>query len=254
MSIFKHTQVQLPESAIFKISPSQISKFFDYPVLWYKSEVLGEKDFNGNTATTIGTAMHYIAEQYALSQLNDTPLDSAALKETIEADLSVLNNPDVDKTKVRNIYKDMGTALINEYLRYNLPTEIESELVTEIRDGIFVGGSCDNLTNSIVVDYKSASKKPNTDKIPWNYYIQLMAYAYMYRAQGKHVDRIRLVYTVQPTATLPIRVFTVTQQITVADWKAIEDVLTLITDTVLLSIKQPELKYLLFKSMQLKES
>jgi hypothetical protein len=105
----------------------------------------------------------------------------------------------------------------------------------------------------MVVDYKNVGQKPG-DAIPWNYYIQLMAYAYMYKKQHNiPIDRIRLVYTVRPTKTLPVRVFVVTQQIGERDYQAIEDVLTLIADTVLLSMKDPSLNYLLFKSMQLKE-
>lgn len=104
----------------------------------------------------------------------------------------------------------------------------------------------------IVTDYKSTSAKPKTDAIPWNYYIQAMAYAKMFKDRGDYVDRIRIVYVVRPTKTLPIRVFTVTQLITDKDWEAIDNALTIIADTILLSKEKPELNYLLFKSMQLK--
>lgn len=251
--IFEHTQVALPEDAVFKISPSQIAKFFEYPVIWYKEEVLGDKQFKGNTATVLGTAVHYVAEQYALSKMNKTELDTDAIAEQIETELDELDNPDVNHGDVLSLYQEMSSALINEYLAHNIPTEVESELVMPVKKGIYLGGSCDNFTNGTVVDYKNVGTKPNTDKIPWSYYIQLMAYAKMYQSQGKHVDRIRLVYTVRPTKTLPVRVFTVTQSITDKDWKAIDNVLTLITDTILLSQELPNLTYLLFKSMQLKD-
>lgn len=108
-------------------------------------------------------------------------------------------------------------------------------------------------TPATIVDYKNVSTKPKTDKIPWNYYIQLMAYAWMCKQEGIEIDRIRLVYTVRPTKTLPIRTFVVNQMIYEKDYQAVEDVLQLISDTILLSFEKPELNYLLFKSCSLKE-
>ncbi len=258
MSIYTHTQVQLPTNARFKISPSKIADFFSYPVLWYKSEVLGESQFTGNTASVLGTSIHYIAEQYGLSQINGTTPDPVGWSSTIERDLTDLDNQNVDKDEVRSLYKDMSSLLVNDYLIDNPPTEVESELYAEVKDLVYVGGSCDNytktgITSGTVVDYKSTSKKPS-DKIPYNYYIQAMAYAYMYKSQGKPVDRIKLVYVVRPTKTLGVRLFEVSHQITKADWRAIEDALTIIADTILLTKKSPELTYLLFKSMQFKDT
>jgi CRISPR/Cas system-associated exonuclease Cas4 (RecB family) len=146
----------------------------------------------------------------------------------------------------------MASALVNEYLAHNIPTEVEQSLVSEIKDGVYLGGTCDSLTNDIIVDYKNVATKPKTDKIPWNYYIQLMAYAYLYRAKGVDINRLRIVYTVRPTKTMGVRVFVVDHQVTQSDWQAIEDVLTLIADSYLLAQAKPEYTHLLFKSMALK--
>lgn len=250
--IFKHTQVELPQNAVFKISPSQIASFFNYPINWYKSEVLGESTFTGNTAAVLGTAIHYVAEQYAKHAIAGTMLNPNLLKKELEAQLAELDNPDVDKDEVLGLYRDMSMALVNEYLSTNTPSLVEYSTVAEVKNGIYVGGSVDNRTGSVIVDYKNVGTKPNTDTIPWNYFIQLMAYAWADKQRGIETDILRLVYTVRPTKTLPIRVFEVNHQITRADWQAIEDVLTIISNTVLLSIENPELNYLLFKSMQLK--
>lgn len=243
---FDHIKVPLPEDCIFKISPSSISKFFDYPVVWYKDQVLGEVQFKGSTASVLGSIVHGLAEAYAKGE--------ATTKEMVTPYLVKYKfNTDVNITKVESLYPDMAKALINEYIRHNPPTEVERSMCHETKDGVYVAGTFDNRTGTIMVDYKNVSKKPKTDKIPWNYYIQLMAYAWMARQEGIEIDRIRLVYTVRPTTTLPIRVFKVTQVITEDDYTAIEDVLEIITDTVLLSRSNPELNYLLFKSMQFKE-
>jgi len=252
MSIYTHTQVELHKDAKFKISPSQIASFFDYPSVWYKQEVLGEKQFKGNTATVLGTTVHYVAEKYAEAIMTKQPLDVDALELEITKDLEELDNSDVDKEEVLSLYQMMSEELINQYLSSNTPTQIEYQTVAEVGEGIYVGGSVDNRTNGTITDYKSATTKPRTEKIAWNHFIQLMAYAWSDKQKGILTERIRIVYVVRPTKTLPVRVFTVTQQITAKDWKAIEDVLTIISDTMLLVKEKPELAYLLFKSMSLK--
>lgn len=245
-TIFDHVKVPLPGDCTFKISPSAISKFFEYPVIWYKEQVLQEVQFKGNTASVLGSIIHGIAECYA----TDKPVS----REMIEPYLTKHKfNTDVNINEIRDLYPDMSAALINEYIRHNKPTEVEQSLCCQIKDGIYLAGTFDNLTGTTIVDYKNVTMKPNTDKIPWNYYIQLMAYAWMLRQTGKTVDRIRLVYTVRPTKTLPIRVFVVTQVITETDYQSITDVLTLISETVLLIKSNPELTHLLFKSMALKQ-
>lgn len=257
MSIFTYEQIELPNNAIFKISPSQIPKFFEYPVVWYQEQVLGEKTFEGNTATVLGTAIHYIAEMYAQARINNTVIDTDKWSMDIEKSLLNLNNQQVDIAQVSSLYQPMSEQLINQYLSTNVPTEIEQQLYSHLDNGVYVAGTCDNLTvtgnSGTVVDYKNVAKKPNTDKIPWQYYIQLMAYAYMYKQQGYTIDRLRIIFTVRPTKTIGPRVFVVNHQITDKDWKAIKDVLTIIADTVTLSFDQPNLNYLLFKSMQLKD-
>lgn len=245
-TIFDHVKVPLPEDCIFKISPSAISKFFEFPVIWYKEQVLGEVQFKGNTASVIGSIVHGLAECYTRG------IETS--REMVEPYIAKHQfNTDVNVSQVRELYPDMAAALINEYVRHNKPTEVEKSMCHQVKDGVYVAGTCDNITNTIMVDYKNVSTKPNTEKIPWNYYIQLMAYSWMCKQEGIEIDRIRLVYVVRPTKTMGVRVFKVTKVITEADYRAIEEVLEIITDTILLSKSNPELNYLLFKSMQLKE-
>ena len=51
---FEYNEIDTPDG-MFKISPSGISTFFDYPVIWYKRNFLGEDEFKGNTASYLGT-------------------------------------------------------------------------------------------------------------------------------------------------------------------------------------------------------
>ena len=252
MSIYTHTHVPVPEDGRFKISPSAISKFFEYPVNWYKEHILGESGFTGSTSSVLGTSCHYVAEQYALSQINGTPLDTEQLKATINADLDALDNPDINIDEIKSLYPDMATTLVQEYVSRNIPTHVEHAVCAEYDHGIYVAGSIDAIQGTTIVDYKTTATKPRTDSIPWHYYIQLMAYAWACKKQGITIDRIRIVWVCRPTKTLGPRVFVVNQQISSADWQAIDDVLRIMTDSILLHEAQPELDYLVFKSMQFK--
>ena len=251
---FEYTQVSIPKDGIFKISPSQIDKFFSYPTIWYRENFLGEKDFIANTATVLGTIVHGIAESSALNE-NLSPEEIHEKVETyiMETANKLPLGETLDIKLIKQLYPVLAPLLINEYVAKNPPTEVEAQLCALVKDGVYVAGSCDNMTNGTIVDYKNVTTKPKTDSIPFNYKIQLLAYAFAYRARGEEIDRIRLVYTVRPTKTLPARIFEVNEVISDDDWKLIEDTLELIADTVVLVKKQPELAYLLFKSMKLKE-
>ena len=247
-SIFDY--VNIDTGGRFKISPSQISKFFDYPTIWYKEQILGESEFNGNTATTLGTIIHAFAESFA----NGNPISRDDVEEYFEhlkKTRGVGGDP-INFNEIRELYPDMASLLINEYVRHNMPDSTEDQLLAPITDDVVVAGSCDNRTNSIVVDYKNVSTKPNTNAIPFGYKIQLLAYAYMYRHSGQDIDRIRLVYTVRPTKTLPVRTFTVTEVVKAEDWEMIENTLKLIAESVEKIKTNPELTHLIFKSYKLK--
>jgi len=247
---FSYTQVELPDDAVFKISPSQIDNFFSSPVVWYKEQILGQKVFEGSTATELGTIIHAVAEAYAKSE--------STSRDEIEEYLLTISNPDVDKNLIRDLYPMMAEALINEYVSTNPPTEVEYQTLAHVKDGVYVGGTVDNRTgtreSSTIVDYKNVSTKPNTNSIPFGYKIQMLAYAYADRERGIDTDRIRLVYTVRPTKTLPVRVFVVNHMIQESDWLLIEGVLDLIAESVLAVKKDPTLTHLIFKSMSLKKA
>lgn len=248
---FSYTHIKIPDCS-FKISPSGISKFFDMPSIWYKEHILGEAGFEGSTASVLGTVIHAIAEAYAKGE--DTS------RELVDAYLDTINKnrkvtlPLIDTDEIKSLYPDMSMTLVNEYVRKNPPTEVEQPIYTKVLDDIYVGGTCDNLTGDTVVDYKNVSKKPNTETIPFGYLIQLLAYARCYKDNGTPINRVRIVYTVRPTKTLPVRVFTVTHTITPDDWELIDNSLLLIAETVQAVRENPLITHLLFKSYKLKEA
>lgn len=248
---FSYNDIQIPDCS-FRISPSQISKFFEYPAVWFRENFLGEKGFTASTSTVLGTIIHAAAESY----VDGTPIT----REQIESYLSQvqrsqpLDQPAIMVEEIRSLYPDMSMALVNEYVRKNKPTATEEAVHTKVLDDIYVGGTCDNRTRDIVVDYKNVSTKPNTDSIPFHYLIQLLAYAYCYRAMGTPITKVRLVYTVRPTKTLPVRVFVVNHIITDDDWDLISSTLQLMALTIQKHREDPTLIPLLYKSLKLKDT
>jgi hypothetical protein len=263
--IFKYTKLDIP-GASFKISPSSIGKFFNYPKIWYEENVLNKKSFTASTSTVLGTVMHAAASNYA----EKIPFTREMVEEYITemARSQPLTEDAIQLDVIRNAYPSMAMTLINDYIRLNKPTEVEKSLWCPILDDIYIGGTCDNRTGDTIIDYKSYSSATEPTKISFDYKIQALAYAYMFRYNGIPINRIRLVYVNRPIDTTgisektgkpigkitPPRVTVLTELITEDDWKLIEDTLILIAESIKAVRAHPDLTHIIFKSMSLKEN
>lgn len=248
----------LPSTAKFKISPSAINNFFAKPHDWFRSEVLGEDTFLGNTASVLGTIVHFCAEEYTKKQTVDV--------EEIEKFLSEIDNPDVNIDYVKNQWKPMAQALIDNIRAQGLPQRSEEMIKNEIIPDYFVAGSCDAVLGDCVVDYKTTSQLTPPTAIPPYYRYQLLAYAYMYNKIGIPINRIRIKWitnnavgrisekTGKPMKDYPATVADCTETITNEDMDFIESILKLICETVAYYKANPSLAYILFRDYRLKES
>jgi RecB family exonuclease len=182
-------------------------------------------------------------------------------REQIDKDLAdyllLCPNPEVDETQVKIDYPLVSATVVNQYL---LPAnaksgvlEVEKKVVAKVMDGIYVAGTCDRIEGDCVVDFKTVASKPNELAIPFGYKIQLLAYAFALRRLGYEINRIRLVYGVKPTKKLSARCYVVTEEIDYMAEKLVNDTLRLIGESVIAVRQHPELAYLIFKSMDLKE-
>lgn len=251
--MFQYERPELPEDCIHAISPSQIDKFFSLPKIWYNECYKGEApEFKGSTATVTGTICHYIYEMVTKKQ--------KVTREQINKDLNdyllLCPNPEVDATQVMMDYPLVSETVVNQYL---LPAnshggvlEVEKKVCAKVMDGIYIAGTCDRIEGDCVVDFKTVSTKPNEQAIPFAYKIQLLAYAYTLRKLGYEINRIRLVYGVKPTKKLSARCYVVTEEIDYMAEKLVNDTLRLIGESVIAVKQHPELAYLIFKSMDLK--
>ena len=247
----------LPEGA-FRISPSSVAKFNDKKWEWYQENILGNKQFLGNTASVLGTCVHRVAESYI--QLGK--VDKSEIYAYID---SMKDNPDVDRDYVASQFGPMGEALI-DYLRvFGIPERSEETIITELEGGVYVGGTADAVIGDTLIDFKTTSKTSIEEGyIPNNYKWQLLTYAYIYRKLGVDINRVRIVWitnnivgrisekTGKPLKDYPAQVIPCTHCITDEDMKFIEDYLKLIAETYLASKKYPELTYLLYSDYRLK--
>jgi len=231
-----------------KLSPSGLANFFSNPSNWYRDTFTDENTFKGNTGSTIGTIIHGVCESVAKNE----PVD----REVVEAYIDSIDNEDVDKAEVREHWYGMSHALVNEYVLKQPPELIEYQTKCEVAKGIWLAGTIDGVylnSGGILLDYKSARTKPNTETIPFNYKTQMMAYSYMLKQEGKEINQLRIAYVSRKTKTLPPRVFVVNHIITKEDWDDFDDILKLVVETIQLEQEHPEYRHLLYKSMNLKE-
>lgn len=256
--IFEHTKVEVPNKDFIRISPSTISKFFEYPSVWFLDYLTKDpKSFIGNTSTFLGTCCHHIYETYSKN-----PEEFIKNKEEIYTNLNkelhkhLMSNlqlrAEVDEESILSKYPVIAREVVNTYISATLPDEIEKSVYAQIEDyDIYIAGTIDNITKNIIVDYKTVGTKPNTESIPFHYKIQLLAYWYILDKLGHKMDWIRIVYGVAPTKTIPSRCFVVTERISDEDKELITNTLKLMAESIKKCKEDSSLIPLIFKSMKL---
>lgn len=269
MNYFQYNDGKDITKGAFRISASQVSKFFDTTSQWYHEHLLGAEGFAGNTATELGNCVHVGIEMF----VRDGKIDY----EAIETYLDTLNNPDIDVAHIRNQYGPMLDAVI-PYVRRNRPTEVEKFVFHEILPGIGAGGSIDALRGPMkeledgtivypdgvtIMDWKTTGVKTPPTKFSRNYWFQQMTYAWILKQQGINVKWIKLVYITQnetgrvsektrkPLKDYPSQVSSVTEEVTEDALELIGSCLRLIAESVKTWNEQPELRHLLAQDMRL---
>lgn len=258
----EYVKTKAPEDNAYVISPSSFGKFVHQPWNWYREQVLELDKFTGNTASVLGTIVHYCAEQAA----NRLEVDHDMIYEFVQN-----LDPEVyDREEIMEHYFTMANVLIQDYVLRNkiIP---ESQFVYKLGmvDGTpyYVGGTIDALQgdkNSILIaDYKTHSNKREPTAITGNYRIQLLVYAFILTRLGYNVDRIRLVYVSKPTGGeisektgkrlkyYPSKVTVLTDPVTEEDLLYIESMLSLAVDSMTATKRYPELDYVIWHDPRL---
>lgn len=253
---FSYNPGDVPEGA-FKISPSQLSRFFDNTREWVGEFFLDEPGFKGNTMSNLGNVVHGLAEM----SMSGEPVDYAKA----EAFIDSLEDPEIDKAFIRRNYQPMFEALQSQFL-WNATGTPEVFLKEEIAPGVFLGGSIDLLNDEEVTDYKATSALNAPTDVRRAYYFQQMCYVWLARKKGMNIKRFRLVYitthevgrisekTGKPMKDYPTTVSHVVHEVTDSDIELIEGVMKLVADFVLAWKAYPEIRHVLAQDYRLKGS
>ena len=247
----------VPDNAI-RISPSQLSKFFDSTSLWYRETLLGEAGFLGSSASELGSCVHAAAAM----TFDTGHVDMTAINNYI----SSISNPDVDTAVIREQLPHM-IPLISDYVRRNRPSTSEEFLSYQLRPGIYVAGTLDAYSsNGILTDYKTTSSKTAPTTIPRSYYFQLMTYAWLLRKHNRIITQLRLVYvtrfidggisdkTGKLLKSYPSELHTINHLITDEDWQLIDGCLSVIADSIQLWQTHPEYRHILAQDNRLRQA
>ena len=252
---FEYNNGEDVTNGAFRISASQLSKFFDRTSEWYHENLLGAEGFTGNTATNLGTVVHAGIESYVL--------EGFANYAAIEEYLSSITDPEIDVGYIRNQYPYMIEAVI-PYVQDHMPTEVEKFVFHEILPGIGAGGSIDALRGDTIMDWKTTSSKTPPTRFSRNYWFQQMTYAWVLKQQGIDIRFLKLVYITQNETgrvsektgkTLkdyPSEYSVVTEEVTQDGLDLIESCLQIVAESVQTFRDKPELRHLLAQDGRLK--
>lgn len=258
-----YVSTPIPEDGVFKISPSAFSKFVERPHAWYREEVLKEDVFEYNTASVLGTVVHYCAQQVASNK--DVDMDE------IHAYISSKQpNEEYMPETVKAQFVPMAERLVNDYvLERPQPLHVEEQFCALVKDGYYAAGTADLIEgikdDCMVTDYKTYSSKTKPRTIPQHYKYQLLVYAWILTQLGYTVTRVRLVYvnrhiegeisekTGKQMKSYPPEVTVLTDTIEPGDLEFIEGLLKLCVDSCEASKKHPELAHVIWHDPRLAE-
>jgi hypothetical protein len=239
----------------FRISASQLSKFFDRTSEWYHENLLGEEGFTGNTATYLGTVVHAGIEMFVREgDVNWEELNNYVMS---------IDHPEVDMYHVLSQYEPMISAVL-PFVEENKPTEVEKFIFHEILPGIGVGGSIDALRGDTIMDWKTTGAKTPPTRFSRNYWFQQMTYAWVLKQQGIDIRYLKLVYITQnetgrvsektgkPLKDYPSQISVVTEEVTQDSLDLIGSCLQLVAESVQTWNDNPELRHLLAQDLRLK--
>lgn len=265
-TLLDYVSSPVPKDCLFKISPSAFAKFISSPHIWYREQILKQDVFEYNTASVLGTIVHYCAEKVAKNEEVDVDEIEKYINKWAPKDDDTPGNgydPDI----VREQYIGMAERLVNDYVLNRDYLEVEKQLFAEIKNGYYVAGTLDALegiiTDCLLGDYKSYNSKTKPKAFPQHYKYQLLVYAWLLGKNGYTVNRIRLIYinreiigeisekTGKQMKSYPPEVTVLTETITQEDINFIEGLLELCVDSVVAGEKYPELLHVIFHDPRL---
>ncbi|RLF27378.1 MAG: hypothetical protein DRN14_05465, partial [Thermoplasmata archaeon] len=225
----------------------------------------------GSTATVNGTLVHHVAETVANCAINGTDYDGELLRQEASDYIDKFRGKEeYDISSIESTWKDMGEALVKEYvINTNIvATELYEQL--ELIPNVYLAGTMDAIVSSAptdtwedikagkhvgsitVRDWKTASTKPSS--FNYAYTLQAYCYAYLLTKSGVKIDNVELCFVVKATKTLPIRTFNFIKPFDSQAFDFIEGILKLIGESVQCFKDWPDMQYLLASDYRLKNN
>jgi len=162
------------------LSPSQVNTYLTCPAKWYFRYLVGLVE-PANGALALGKAFHAtLAANFRQKMASGNDMEPAEVREIFAqewklASVDVELREDEDASELAETGEALATAYISEAARSVQPRAVEQPVAGEIA-GINVRGIVDVIdVNGCVVDFKTASKRPNG--ITAEHGLQLTTYA-----------------------------------------------------------------------------
>jgi len=241
----------LPEGAL-RIGASSLPGYFTYTGSFFKELLHGEKGFIGSTPSVLGSVSHYCLECYVKDELIDfDEIDKYLTKQsTIVDDLDVSYIKEQYPIMVRTAQQYLSTVNMNEAVT-------ERFITTEVRPGIYIGGSIDLLTRDtdgslIINDYKTTSSNSVASMV-YQYEMQLLVYMYVLHKLDEKVSIIRTINittsktgrvgkTGKPLPDQPSKVIIHERAITPEDYEKMAAVFDIVSESVEMYIANPQMR------------
>lgn len=187
---FKYNDIKIDGK--IRLSPSSFCNFYESAGNWYKTQILKDNEFTGNTNTVVGTIIHARLGAYwsGVKVDSDTELEYISQYDA---------NPEVDCWKVADDVDRLFEAICEEHSEFlrDKPEEVEQSLQFEIPDSeYFIGGTFDYRRKNVLGDIKTISTTPKA--IKFNHKFQLYTYEMLRRLNDMtECDTIEVLYIVK---------------------------------------------------------
>jgi hypothetical protein len=259
---------ELLENNALRIGASSIGKYYTFTSQFFKELLLGEKGFEGSQATVLGTCVHYHLQCYVEgTEPNLEEVRQYILKQAFAI-------PDLDSYYINENIPFMVTQGIAYLQTLNLDESVAERFVTtEVRPGIFIGGSIDLLTMNedgswTINDYKTLSAN-SVASMKYEIKAQLMTYANVLMKLGEAVTNIRTINITthktgrvgkphkvtgvcKPLPDQPSQIIIHETPIFQEDWDATNGMFDVTAESVELFIARPELRGVLSQDNRVK--
>ena len=186
--LFEYDNIQIENKVRF--SPSGFCNYYESPYHWYKSQILNENNFKGNTQTVIGTLTHARIEAKWLGLEIDENVEIDYISRFDE-------NPSVDCWKIADTVADIWNIIVDNLDLIGDADEVEQRVVFEIPNSrYFIGGTFDYRRGTTIGDIKTISTTPK--QIKFNHKYQIYLYELARRMNKEEpMDCIEVIYIVK---------------------------------------------------------